>query len=273
MERPDLIVLTTSYNQKKQVFTLLENLNRHIDLNMLMVVAESGVDWSCEGVEVLHIGNSNFWTGAVTEALSFYCENYYGVPILICNCDVSIISFDIAKYISCSVPVAAYTKDVGGIKKSGFKFSPWYLGSNHYNSVYRTELDNLYVDVAPCRMIFFSNSSLENLPKRLFELMPDRTFLPHYGADYVFTANISKHAGPILLAKDFIIVEDISTTGIKNLKTWKDRLDSISNIKSPFHFIFYVRTVIMLSEVNPYSRVPYIILAIIKYFVRFVYGK
>ena len=274
MGRFDIRVVTTSHNQKEQVFRLYKNFKKRISLKFKMFVAESGDLWVSENnnIKVIKINDDNFWCGAIKHALLESESENPDCPLVICNCDIYLDSFNV-NISKLTNPVSAYTIYKNKVQKSGYAYTNLYNGFHDYKGL-NYEISNLKnhkVDVVPCRFIFFGEKSLNNLDL-ISSYLPDTKYIPHYGADYVFTAKISSSGSQFILENNIIIREDYSTTGIKKFKNNIERFKSLISIKSPFNIKFFHRTIVELSKYHPVNFLIYYCVSVIKFAVRWLRG-
>jgi hypothetical protein len=228
------IFLTTSHNQKDQVFFLLENLKKISDFDFLLVVVESGhckYDKTDSNIISLYSNNDAFWAESNSIGLKFIYDRYDDFSLIILNCDIHLTDWSqIKKLRQLST---YYTIDENTIvNRSGFNISNWYLAKHSYPylGMLSKDVTKIEVSTVPTRFIFIPREYTSNIR----DILPDYKKLPHYSSDLAFTFEISNRLKMRWIIQiDTFIVEDLSSTGIKSGNSnLLSRIKNMNNIKS-----------------------------------------
>lgn len=266
----NIFLLTTSHGQLGQLESLFSSLAKFVDsntgLNISCLVVESCLERehftslinSClasfESFEVLCVDSENYWTGSIFSGLDYIYNGSEKVRfpelsrVLVCNCDVSPSSWDFLLRPMSTLETLATIDSNKLVKRSGFRLTFPFLAIHHYP--YNSKLlpkSPWTCESVPTRLILFPFSILSTVLSHRYLVR----WLPHYSADFVFTALLSSEFSTQWRVRvDSVLTEDTSTTGLKHpksvdlfsLKAVLMGRKSVFNIQDAFFFpVFFAK--------------------------------
>ena len=190
-----LIFLTTSHNQQEQVNALHDCLSVVFSSEFHLICVESGeVDESRIPefrFTLVRTHSESFWAESNARGLDFIFSNF-PTPhfhLVILNCDVRLSDWNVLTQVSHGIHSFFTVRD-GIIERSGYSISNWFLGIHRYSRLGERYTEcgvDDEVEIVPTRLILVCSTEVE----KIRGIRPRYRRLPHYGADFVFTHEIS----------------------------------------------------------------------------------
>jgi len=285
-----IAIVIPTFKEHQHVMNLLNDLEKQSYRDFIILVVNSNPDDETSElinnyqgkmiVRELKAHPGLYWTGSVNKGLDWIKENE-GDALEYClfiNCDTRLNSTFIENYIEAAreKPEAILCSAISRgdrYDSSGVRMRSWMLSvTSHYliGSVNSKNKHNRFipVDMLAGRTLLFPIDALYRVGR------PNSEMLPHYGADYEFSARAKRIGFPLYVFTDITAEADTSNTGKKAFQiasTLSKRLRYLFDIRSPLNIKYRIRFARLTYP--KYAVASGIITLIIKSLVEVFLGK